>query len=179
MFPHDPLCDRIRASLASLMLANAWHAAVLANSPVAYQAFYQKYSNSPYAKSALKLAAAPKLVPLSQPKQLIAPSSIKLGGLGVSQGGLGTGPASKLRTDKFGNGQIVMLRPRAKNPSSPNGAGKIVELPAGGLKKTGVLQNSKLNGEVIHRDERPVNSFSPIHGEPSRPAYRGPIPERR
>lgn len=176
LFPHDPLCDRIRALLASLMLANAWHAAVLANSPVAYQAFYQKYTDSPYAKSALKLAAAPKPVPLSQPKQLIAPSWIKLGNLGVSQAGLGTGPANKLRTDKFGNGQIVTLPPPGKNPSSPNSSGKIVELPASGVDKTGVLQNSKLNGEVIHRDERPVKLLSPIQSEPHPAGVSRPDP---
>src|SRR6202022_2616690 len=56
LYPHDPLCDSIRGLMASLVLAQAWHNAVLANSPIAYQSFYAKYSNSPYAQSALKLA---------------------------------------------------------------------------------------------------------------------------
>jgi len=35
MYPHDPLCDRIRWLLANLLVANAWHKTVLANSPIA------------------------------------------------------------------------------------------------------------------------------------------------
>ena len=111
LYPHDPLCDRIRALLASLVQANAWHSAVVANSPVAYQSFYDKFSTSPYAQSALKLAAQPKFVPLSQPKQLFASSSIKLGGSGISQVGLGSAATGKGGAEKFGNGgQIVTLQ---------------------------------------------------------------------
>jgi hypothetical protein len=43
LYPHDPLCDRIRWLLGSLVQAKAWHSAVLANSPLAYKTFYDKY----------------------------------------------------------------------------------------------------------------------------------------
>jgi hypothetical protein len=77
MFPRDPLCDRIRILLAHLLQANAWHEAVLANSPVAYKTFYDKYSSSPYALSALKLQAQPKAMPLLQPAHLIVPQHLE------------------------------------------------------------------------------------------------------
>ena len=66
LYPHDPLCDRIRVLLGNLLEATAWHKAVLANSPVVYKSFHDNYGNSPYAKSALKLQAQPKTVPLMQ-----------------------------------------------------------------------------------------------------------------
>ena len=66
MYPHDPLCDRIRCLLGNLMQATAWHKAVLANSPFAYKNFSDNYADSPYAKVALKLQAQPKAVPLMQ-----------------------------------------------------------------------------------------------------------------
>ena len=66
LYPHDPLCDHIRVLLGNLQVAKAWHKAVLANSPFAYKTFHDNYSNSPYAKSALKLQGAPKAVPLMQ-----------------------------------------------------------------------------------------------------------------
>ena len=149
LYPRDPLCDRIRILLGSLLQANAWHHAVLENSPIAYKSFYDKYSSSPYAQSALKLAEQPKLVPLSQPTHIIAPPSIKLGGgLGISKGNpgfnLGTqgllqghGPQQgdglhgigKLGTDKFGKGgQIVTLNSPGTTASSGNnspGLGKL------------------------------------------------------
>ena len=149
LYPRDPLCDRIRILLGSLLQANAWHHAVLENSPIAYKSFYDKYSSSPYAQSALKLAEQPKLVPLSQPTHIIAPPSIKLGGgLGISKGNpgfnLGTqgllqghGPQQgdglhgigKLGTDKFDKGgQIVTLNSPGTTASSGNnspGLGKL------------------------------------------------------
>ncbi|MEH2625670.1 putative membrane protein YgcG [Bradyrhizobium sp. AZCC 1719] len=66
LYPHDPLCDHIRMLLGNLRMATAWHKAVVANSPFAYKTFHDNYSNSPYAKSALKLQVAPKAVPLMQ-----------------------------------------------------------------------------------------------------------------
>jgi hypothetical protein len=135
LYPHDPLCDRIRALLGSLVQARAWHSAVLANSPVAYRSFYDKFSSGPYAQSALKLAAQPKLIPLSQPTHIIAPASIKLGGPGMSGMNLSSG----------------------NHNAAP---GKIVNLPAGGLNKSGALQNSKLDRQVNRFDRRPAKSFS-------------------
>jgi hypothetical protein len=174
LYPQDPLCDRIRALLTSLVLAQAWHNAVLANSPFAYQAFYKKYANSPYAQSALKLASQPKLIPLSQPKQTFALSSLKLGNPGVSQGGIGGG---KIGLDKLGEGgKIVTLPSSGSNASKSGSTGKIVELPGHGLNKSGELQNSKLgvlkdsklNHEVIHTEDHPVKSFSDLDRQPVR-----------
>ena len=70
LFPRDPLCDHIRRLLGNLMEAAAWHKAVLANSPLAYKAFYDSHANSPYARAALKLQSQPKMVPLMQPTHL-------------------------------------------------------------------------------------------------------------
>jgi Caspase domain len=85
MFPHDPLCERIRVLLSHLVLAAAWHQAVLANSPLAYKDFYDKHANSPYALSALKLQSHPKLVPLMQSTRLIVPPNLKFTSLGPSK----------------------------------------------------------------------------------------------
>ena len=71
LFPRDPLCDHIRRLLGNLMEAAAWHKAVLANSPLAYKAFYDGHANSPYARVALKLQSQPKVVPLMQPTHLL------------------------------------------------------------------------------------------------------------
>jgi hypothetical protein len=165
-YPHDPLCDRIRALLASLIQAQAWHVAVKANSPVAYKSFYDKFSDGPYAQNALKLAEQPKIVSLSQPKQFFAAGSIKLGGPGNSPDGLGNAVAGKLGAEKPGNGgQIVTLHSPGINTSSGNnGGGKIVELPGGNLNKQGSLLNSKPVGEVTRSDNplaKPSTQFHP------------------
>jgi hypothetical protein len=163
LFPNDPLCYRIRALLESLVLAQAWHSAVLANSPVAYKAFYEKYSNSPYAQNALKLATQPKIISLSQPKQMFTPASIKLGN--IPQAGLGPASAGKTGLDKLGNaGQTVTLQSptNTTTASSGNKAGTIIELPPAGANKSGAPPISKLNGEVTHIEDRPVKSLAPI-----------------
>ena len=126
--PHDPMSDRIRDPCwATSLQAKAWHIAVQANSAVAYKSFYEKFSNGPYAQSALKMAAQPKIIPLSQPTRILAPASIKLGGFGASKefrphpGGAQGLPQ--------GGGQIVTLpSPGSKIASGKNGAdtGKIV-----------------------------------------------------
>jgi Caspase domain len=77
MFPRDPLCERIRFLLGHLLQAAAWHEAVLENSPLAYKSFYDKYSSSPYALSALKLQSQPKIMPLLQPTHLIVPQQLE------------------------------------------------------------------------------------------------------
>ena len=146
LYPRDPLCDRIRALLANLVQAKEWHNTVLANSPVAYKSFYDRFSGSPYAQNALGLAA--------HPKQIMAPTSIRLGDLGHPQGGLGG--------DKFGHGgQIVTLHaPGANLPSGNNNGGKIVELPGAGLNKATGQLNSKPMGETMHGDDHFAKSFS-------------------
>jgi len=95
LYPHDPLCDRIRFLLRNLLLATAWHKAVLANSPVAYKSFYDNYSNSPYAKVALKLQVQPKSVPLMQFTHLAKASpTFKPGNLGITNNNLGISNAN-------------------------------------------------------------------------------------
>jgi len=170
LFPHDPLCDRIRDLLASLVQAKAWHTAVLANSPVAYKSFHDQFANSPYAQNALKLAEQPKLVPLSQPKQFFAPPSIKLGGFGNSQGGFGGAAAGNPTADRLnhGGGEILTLHAPGSNASSGNnGAGKIVDLPGGGLNKAGAQPISKLNGEVTRIDDHSAKSLPRIDQQPA------------
>src|SRR6476620_3180853 len=76
MYPHDPLCDHIRWLLNNLLITQAWHKAVLANSPLGYKSFYDSYGNSPYAQVALKLQVQPKLIPLMQASKFLAPQNI-------------------------------------------------------------------------------------------------------
>jgi Caspase domain len=77
MFPHDSRCDHIRWLLAGLLEAQAWHKTVLANSPVAYQAFAKDYAGSPYAQVAQKLQSQPRIVPLLQPTHLLVSHELK------------------------------------------------------------------------------------------------------
>ncbi|MDA9403996.1 caspase family protein [Bradyrhizobium sp. CCBAU 45389] len=153
MYPHDPLCDHIRWLLSNLLISQAWHKAVLANSPLGYQTFYDSYGTSPYAVSALKLAAQPKVIPLMQPTKFLAPQNIapvfKMGNLGqpkympLMQGNGGAQlngnlPVVQKPVDgnvigKLGNGGQVGGLPAGNN--QPNGTpsqtpGKIVTLPA-------------------------------------------------
>ncbi|WFU27907.1 caspase family protein [Bradyrhizobium sp. CB1717] len=154
MYPHDPLCDHIRWLLSNLLISQAWHKAVLVNSPLGYQTFYDSYGNSPYAVSALKLAAQPKLIPLMQATKFLAPQNIaptfKIGNLGqpkymplMQQGNGGAQvngnlPVVQKPVDgnvigKLGNGGQVGSLPVGNN--QPNGTpsqtpGKIVTLPA-------------------------------------------------
>jgi hypothetical protein len=75
LFPYDPLCDRIRFLLGNWRQASAWHRAVLANSPIGYKSFRDSFPNSPYARSALKLQAQPKSIPLMQFTRLTKPTA--------------------------------------------------------------------------------------------------------
>jgi hypothetical protein len=145
LYPHDPLCDHIRLLLGNLQVATAWHKAVIANSPFAYKTFHDNYSNSVYAKSALKLQVAPKAVPLMQFTHLAKQSpGFKLGnhgntpGFGISKGNLGA---------------------QAHMPSSS----KIVTLPAkGGGNPTNFGKNSGNMGKVANlpgkMNANPVNT---------------------
>lgn len=154
MYPHDPLCDHIRWLLNNLLISQAWHKAVLANSPLAYKSFYDSYGNSPYAQVALKLQAEPKQIPLMQATKFLAPQNItpsfKIGNLGqpkymplMQQGSGGPQmngnlpivqkPVDGNVIGKLGNGGQIVNLPAGNN--QPNGApsptpGKIVTLPA-------------------------------------------------
>jgi hypothetical protein len=142
MYPHDPLCDHIRWLLANLLMAEAWHAAVLANSPIAYQAFYEKYSTSPYAQSALKLETQPKVIPLMQATHFLAPQSIalKLGNPGPTKyfplvqqgGGVPNKPIDPNVIGKLEHNDHIVTLPAPTNTTPDKGAGnsgKIVTLP--------------------------------------------------
>ncbi|MET4746790.1 caspase family protein [Bradyrhizobium sp. RT11b] len=154
MYPHDPMCDHIRWLLNNLLITQAWHKAVLANSPLGYKSFYDSYGNSPYAQVALKLQVQPKLIPLMQATKFLAPQNIaptfKIGNLGqpkympLMQQGNGGGqmngnlpvvqkPVDSNVIGKLGNGGQVVNLPAGNN--QPNGTpsqtpGKIVTLPA-------------------------------------------------
>jgi len=157
MYPHDPLCDHIRWLLSNLLLTQAWHQAVLANSPIGYQSFYSKYGNTPYAQMALKLETQPKLIPLMQATKFLAPQNIaptlKVGNLGqpkymplIQQGNGGSQMNANLPVvqkpvdgnviGKLGNGgQIVNLPAGNSQNGTPSQTqtqtpGKIVTLPA-------------------------------------------------
>lgn len=153
MYPHDPLCDHIRWLLSNLLLTQAWHQAVLANSPIGYQAFYKNYGNSPYAQMALKLEAQPKPIPLMQATKFLAPQNIaptlKVGNLGqpkymplIQQGHGGSQmnanlPVMQKPVDSNGIGKVVTLPAPTNTTTNNGGIGKIVTLPV-----TNTNQNS-------------------------------------
>ena len=127
MYPHDPLCDHIRWLLNNLLLTQAWHQAVLANSPIGYQAFYKNYGNSPYGQMALKLEAQPKQIPLMQATKFLAPQNIAPT---LKTGNLGQPKYMPLMQQGNGGQQMNANLPVVQKPIDSNGIGKIVTLPA-------------------------------------------------
>lgn len=119
MYPHDPLCDHIRWLLSNLLLTQAWHQAVLANSPIGYQAFYKNYGNSPYAQMALKLEAQPKLIPLMQATKFLAPQNI----------------APTLKVGNLGQLKYMPLIPQGHGGSQMNASLPVVQKPVDGISK--------------------------------------------
>jgi hypothetical protein len=157
MFPRDPLCDRIRVLLAHLVQAAAWHEAVLANSPLAYKVFYDKYSSSPYALPALKLQAQPKAMPLLQPTHLIVSQqlepTLKFSGTpkynlnvrpGVSLGQAHGNPGAVL-----GNSPAKIVTLPAPTHAAPNGGIIGKSLPGDGA---GSRQGEGINKAVSTQD---------------------------
>lgn len=152
MYPHDPLCDHVRWLLKNLLISQAWHKAVLANSPLAYKSFHDSYGYSPYGQVALKLQAQPKQIPLMQATRFLAPQDIaptlKIGNLGqpkymplMQQGHGGSQMGGNLPVvqrpvdgnviGKLGHGGKIVTLPAPSNTSKSNGGiGKIVTLPA-------------------------------------------------
>jgi hypothetical protein len=181
MYPHDPLCDHVRWLLNNLLLTQAWHKAVLANSPLGYKNFYNSYGNTPYAQVALKLEAQPKQIPLMQATKFLAPQNInptfKVGNLGqpkympLMQQGNGGGQINgnlpivqKLgdnNVGKLGNGGQIGNLPAGNN--QPNGTpsqtpGKIVTLPATNTTQNGGSNNAgTTNGTPGKIVSMPVN----------------------
>jgi hypothetical protein len=148
MYPHDPLCDHIRWLLANLLISQAWHDAVLLNSPLGYKAFYDHYGNSPYAQVALKLEAQPKIIPLMQATKFLAPQNVtpmlKIGNLGqpkympLIQQGNGSQMNSNLPVTQkpvVGSVSKIVTLPAPTNTTTNNtttnnnGISKIVTLP--------------------------------------------------
>ena len=127
MYPHDPLCDHIRWLLSNLLLSQAWHQAVLANSPIGYKAFYDSYGNSPYAQIALKLETQPKLIPLTQATKFLAPQTI---GPTLKLGNLGQPKYMPLIQQSNGGQQMNANLPVVQKPVDSTTIGKIVTLPA-------------------------------------------------
>lgn len=125
MYPHDPLCDHIRWLLSNLLITQAWHQAVLANSPPGYKAFHDSYGNSPYAQVALKLETQPKLIPLTQATKFLAPQNIaptlKIGNLGQ--------PKYMPLIQQGSGGKIVTPPAPINTTTNNNGIGKITTLP--------------------------------------------------
>lgn len=159
VYPYDPFADRIRRLLAAKLLAAAWHSAVAANSPMAYKAFYSKYTDSPYTGLAMKLENQPKPMPLYQPtKIMVAPQlapQIRLSsfnGVRIPQGNdapIGLGGSGSL----FNKG-AVKLQPPASPGGAPgaNAGGMIptnmIKSPAPGidLAKSGKRFDSRIDG---------------------------------
>lgn len=150
MYPHDPLCDHVRWLLNNLLLTQAWHKAVLANSPLGYKNFYNSYSNTPYAKVALNLEAQPKQIPLMQATKFLAPQNMaptfKVGNLGQPK-------YMPLVQQGNGGGQINGNLPIVQKPGDNNGIGKlgnggqIVNLPSGNNQPNGTP--SQTPGKIV------------------------------
>jgi hypothetical protein len=147
MYPHDPLCDRIRWLLRNLVVAQAWHKAVLANSPFAYKTFADNFGNTQYAKVAINLQNAPKAVPLMQATKLIVspqlapslkqPVNFGLPKEGIKIGGINGQNNGQLNGQVKVNGGLGINLPGKQTDGNPgntgiNGGGKIVTLPAPG-----------------------------------------------
>jgi hypothetical protein len=125
LYPRDPLCDRIRHLLGNWLEATAWHKAVLANSPGVYKAFHDSYANSPYAPSALKLQAQPRIVPLMQFTRLSRSGAINATNTGLSKGHMPMQGTSRITTfPAKGSNPTVDAGNHGKDP------GKTANLPA-------------------------------------------------
>jgi hypothetical protein len=172
MYPHDPLCDHIRWLLANVLAAQAWHKAVLLNSPLGYKSFYDSYSNSQYAKPALTLQLQPKQVPLLQATKLLAPQTImpmlKPTNIGqtkyqplfqqTNNGPQINGnlpivqkPVDGNLLGKPGNGGQIVTLPAPTSTTKSGNPGKIVTLPATAIGKGGS------NVSVNKVDVKPTN----------------------
>jgi caspase domain-containing protein len=156
MYPRDPLCDHIRWLLANLLISEAWHKTVLANSPLAYKSFYDSYSNSPYAQSALKLQLQPKQIPLLQATHFLAPQTIaptlKIGNPGPTKyiPLVQNKPIDSNVIGKLGNGGHIVTLPTNNQPNQPTttppqNPGKIVTLTA----PTNTTTNHGTVGKIV------------------------------
>ncbi len=155
MYPHDPLCDRIRWLLRDLVVAQAWHKAVLANSPFAYKTFADNFGDSQYLKAAQNLLVAPKAIPLMQATHLIvspqlAPQLKQPVNFGLPKDGIKIGePNGQNNGQKVGGGLGISLPGKTDNNGAPNGntgitGGKIITLPVNNGGKTDGASDKKI-----------------------------------
>jgi caspase domain-containing protein len=156
MYPHDPLCDRIRWLLRNIVVTQAWHKTVLANSPFAYKAFADNFGDSPYAKVALNLQTQPKIVPLMQATKLIvspqlAPNLKQPVNFGMPKDGIKIGENNGQNNgQKIGGGLGINLPGKTDNNGPANGntgingGGKIVTLPVNNGGKTDGSSDKKI-----------------------------------
>lgn len=170
IYPYDPMSERIRTLLGNLMQAKAWHMAVQANSAVAYKSFYDKFSNGPYAHSALKMAEQPKAIPLPQPARILAAPSVKTGGLDIAKDHVASMPGAQGLPQ--GGGKIVTLPSPGAKPASENagaGTGKIVSLPVSKVGKIAERPVLKLDGKLT-QVEKQTSKSPPLVDVQRRPA---------
>src|SRR4051812_12559772 len=150
MYPHDPLCDRIRWLLGNIQREQAWHKAVIANSPFIYKTFADNFGDSQYAKVALSLH--------DEPKQLKQPINFGLPKDGIKFGN-GNGQNNGQNNGQKVGGLGISLPGKGDNNAPANGntginGGKIVTLPVNNGGKTGLdtkadVKNSMPANRVI------------------------------
>ena len=159
MYPHDPLCDRIRWLLRNLVTAQAWHKAVLANSPFAYKTFADNFGDSQYVNVALKMQTQPKIIPLMQATGLIvspqlAPHLKQPINFGLPKDGIKIGDVnSHTNGPKIGGGINLPGKDNTgagNGNTGINGGGKIVTLP--------VNNDGKTDGSVSNGNNGPSNT---------------------
>jgi hypothetical protein len=162
MYPYDPLCNRIRWLLRNLVVSQAWHKAVLANSPFAYKTFYDNFNDSPYAKVAANLQMAPKEIPLVQATKLIvspqlAPQLKQPINFGLPKDGIKVGDVNGQNNgQKIGGGVGINLPGKTDNNGGNNGpantginGGKITTPPVSGGNNVPANGNTGINGGKI------------------------------
>jgi hypothetical protein len=148
LYPHDPRCDRIRWLLGNILREQAWHKAVLANSPFAYKTFADNFGNNQYTKVALQLHEQPKVLTLTMKQPInFGPQKdgnkfgenngqVKVGGgLGISlpgkdNNGAGNNGGTNGNTGINGGGKITTLPVNVAPRTQDTVDKKIVTLPA-------------------------------------------------
>ncbi|BAM88601.1 conserved exported hypothetical protein [Bradyrhizobium oligotrophicum S58] len=175
MYPRDPLADRIRALLAGLVQAAAWHQTVLANSPAAYKSFSESYADSPYAPVALRLQSQPRPIPVLQPSRLMIPPQmrpiVRPLNLGDQMQGR-PGPLSKPPTGNQPLPPAVLTKGNPANTTAPN---KILDARP--------LGQTKIGDKIVPRLDPPAAAKiqrDPLKRTPGRPfdsrEVRRPLP---
>jgi hypothetical protein len=157
MYPHDPLCDRIRWMLGNILREQAWHKTVIANSPFLYKTFADNFGDSQYAKVALHLQNEPKAVPLMQATKLIvspqlAPQLKQPINFGLPKDGIKIGETNgQVNNGQKANGGLGINLPgkgdnngAANNGNTGINGGKIVTLPVNNGGKTDGASDKKI-----------------------------------